>query len=148
MNKSGPFDRLKNSVNSNILSKVSLNPSGLIHIGRTIVSDKFPITMDTFWATINSNVIINPFDFVTAENLHNTRTIGIVKELQSIAIYEETMVESINDNPWNVVKSPEPQGGQKSLTKSAPTSKAVQEIHIVNAPIILNFHQPLLQKSQ
>jgi uncharacterized protein len=73
---------------------MSLNPPGLIQIGRTIVSDRFPITMDTFWFAINSNVIVNPFDFVTVKNLHNTRTIGIVKELQTVAIYENMVIQS------------------------------------------------------
>jgi DNA helicase HerA-like ATPase len=124
MIKSGPLNKLKNSIKPSILTKVSLNPPGLNHIGRTIVSDKFPITMDTFWITINSNVVVNPFDFITVENFHNTKTIGIVKELQSIAIYEETKTESINDNVLNIIKSPEQLQGQKSLTKSFPTSKA------------------------
>ena len=76
-------------------SKMSLNPPGLTQIGRTIVSDKFPITMDNFWFAINSNVIVNPFDFVTVKNLHNTMTIGIIKELQTVALNDKMMIEDI-----------------------------------------------------
>ena len=65
---------------------ISLNPPDLSLIGQTFVSDKFPITMDNFWFAINSKVVVNPFDFVTVKNLHNTRTIGIVKELQTVAL--------------------------------------------------------------
>ena len=52
-------------------------------IGKTIVSDRFLNTIDEFWFIINSNMIVNPFDFVSVDNLHKTTTIGIVKELQS-----------------------------------------------------------------
>ena len=52
-------------------------------IGKTIVSDKFLNTIDEFWFIIDSNKIVNPFDFVSVNNIHKTITIGIVKELQS-----------------------------------------------------------------
>ncbi|HET8857644.1 MAG TPA: hypothetical protein VFM28_08975 [Nitrososphaeraceae archaeon] len=54
-----------------------------LKIGKTIVSDRFLNTIDEFWFIINSNMIVNPFDFVSVDNLHKTTTIGIVKELQS-----------------------------------------------------------------
>src|ERR687891_1728692 len=84
------LSNLKNNMNYKPKSRLSLNPRGLRLIGLTIVSDKFPITMDTFWFAINSRVIVNPFDFVTVKNLHNTRTIGIVKELQTVALSRNT----------------------------------------------------------
>src|ERR671923_1020115 len=77
---------------------MSLNPLGLTQIGRTIVSDKFPITMDNFWFAIDSNIIVNPFDFITVKNLHNTKTIGIVKELQTVAIYGNIMIQDNFDD--------------------------------------------------
>jgi uncharacterized protein len=67
-------------------NKVSLNISGLQDVGRTVVSDKFPITTDGFWFALGSDVIVNPFDFVTVENVQNTKTVGIVKELQTVTI--------------------------------------------------------------
>jgi hypothetical protein len=54
-------------------------------IGRTIASEKFLNTMDGFWFALHPNVIINSFDFVTVDNLFDSNTIGIVKELQSVA---------------------------------------------------------------
>src|SRR3954451_20174140 len=51
-------------------------------IGKTFVSEKFSSTIDSFWVVINSSVLINPFDFVSVDNKNNTKTIGIVKELQ------------------------------------------------------------------
>jgi DNA helicase HerA-like ATPase len=54
-----------------------------LKIGKTIVSDRFLNTIDEFWFIINSNMIVNPFDFVSVDNLYKTTTIGIVKELQS-----------------------------------------------------------------
>jgi uncharacterized protein len=88
------FQKGQNDKNYNIEPKVSLNPPNLTEIGKTIVSDKFPITMDNFWFALNSNVVANPFDFITVENLHSTRTIGIVKELQTIAIDSYSLLQS------------------------------------------------------
>jgi hypothetical protein len=50
-------------------------------IGKTLASDRFPNTMDSFWFSINPDVLISPFDFVTVKHVFDTRTIGIVKEL-------------------------------------------------------------------
>ena len=86
MGNNEEFENQQNDINYNVEPKVSLNPPGLTEVGQTIVSDKFPITMDSFWFALNSNVVINPFDFVTAKNFHDTRTIGIVEELQTVAI--------------------------------------------------------------
>jgi uncharacterized protein len=52
-------------------------------IGKTLALDKFPNTMDSFWFSINPNIVINPFDFVTVRHIFNTRTIGMVKELHA-----------------------------------------------------------------
>jgi DNA helicase HerA-like ATPase len=87
------FQKGQNDINYNVEPKVSLNPPNLTEIGKTIVSDRFPITMDNFWFALNSNVVANPFDFITVENLHNTRTIGIVKELQTIAIDSYSLLQ-------------------------------------------------------
>src|SRR5919107_151955 len=54
-------------------------------IGKTIASEKFLNTMDSFWFALKPSVIINSFDFVTVENLFDSKSIGIVKELQAIA---------------------------------------------------------------
>jgi uncharacterized protein len=87
------FQKGQNDINFNIEPKLSLNPPNLTEIGKTIVSDRFPITMDNFWFALNSNVIANPFDFITVENLHSTRTIGIIKELQTIAIDSYSLLQ-------------------------------------------------------
>ena len=63
----------------NKLSHQSTNDK---EIGKTFVSEKFSSTIDSFWVVINSSVLINPFDFVSVDNKNNTKTIGIVKELQ------------------------------------------------------------------
>ena len=95
MSKEEPIDKLNDGINYDTSSKMSLNPPGLTKIGRTIVSDKFPIAMDNFWFAINSNVIVNPFDFVTVKNLHNTMTVGIIKELQTVALNDNMMIGDI-----------------------------------------------------
>ena len=54
-------------------------------IGTTLESEKFQITMDEFWFSISHNVIVGPFDFICVDNIYNTRTIGIVKDLRTIS---------------------------------------------------------------
>ena len=118
MSKEEPFDKLNDGINYDTSSKMSLNPPGLTQIGRTIVSDKFRITMDNFWFAINSNVIVNPFDFVSVKNLHNTMTIGIIKELQTVALNDNMMIGDIfvhND--------------KKSIKKETTTSAATTYTH-------------------
>jgi len=57
-------------------------------IGKTIASERFLNTMDGFWFALKPNVIINSFDFVTVDNLFDSKTIGIVKELQAVAEHD------------------------------------------------------------
>jgi uncharacterized protein len=52
-------------------------------IGQTLASDRFPNTMDSFWFSINPDIIMNPFDFISVKHIFNTTTIGIVKDLQA-----------------------------------------------------------------
>ncbi|MGI8832830.1 MAG: hypothetical protein ACR2IS_09370 [Nitrososphaeraceae archaeon] len=128
MSKRKPIDNSNNDMKYDTQSRMSLNPPGLTQIGRTIVSDKFPITMDNFWFAINSNSIINPFDFVTVKNLHNTKTIGIVKELQTVANYDNAMIQdNINNNAYTHNKKQErhPQGQRNlQLSNTTPTTDA------------------------
>lgn len=65
------------------MSYKTINP---LHqeIGKTIAFEKFLNTMDGFWFALNPNVIINSFDFITVDNLFDSKTIGIVKELQAV----------------------------------------------------------------
>src|SRR5919107_1372446 len=72
-------------------------------IGKTLASDRFPNTMDSFWFSINPDIIISPFDFVTVRHIFNTRTIGMIKELKAaedigtaarVAVMANTGIES------------------------------------------------------
>ena len=70
-------------------------------IGKTIQSDKYQITMDEFWFSIFGDNIIGPFDFISVENIHNTVTIGIVKELRTIRNTEITIAKQISGQANN-----------------------------------------------
>jgi len=52
-------------------------------IGKTIASNQFPNTIDNFWFVVEPNTIVNPFDFVTVENVSNTESIGMVQYLRT-----------------------------------------------------------------
>jgi hypothetical protein len=41
--------------------------------------------MDLFWFVIDENVA-NPFDFVSLDNINNSISIGIIKDIQSIVV--------------------------------------------------------------
>jgi len=70
-------------------------------IGKTIQSNKYQITMDEFWFSIFGDNIIGPFDFISVENIHNTVTIGIVKELRIIRNTEITIAKQISGQANN-----------------------------------------------
>ena len=72
-----PYHNTKHNNDENVYASIS-------GVGKTIISEKFPSTMDGFWFSVNYGTVINPFDFVSVENLYNTRTVGLVKELQAI----------------------------------------------------------------
>ena len=57
------------------------------NVGITFISEKFSSTIDSFWVVLNSETIINPFDFVSVDNKNNIKTIGIVKELQRTFVF-------------------------------------------------------------
>ncbi|MGN6629950.1 MAG: hypothetical protein ACTHKJ_08795, partial [Candidatus Nitrosocosmicus sp.] len=57
------------------------------NVGITFISEKFFSTIDSFWIVLNSETIINPFDFVSVDNKNNIKTIGIVKELQRTFVF-------------------------------------------------------------
>ncbi|HEY6537230.1 MAG TPA: hypothetical protein VIY08_15760 [Candidatus Nitrosocosmicus sp.] len=59
------------------------------NIGKTFISKKFSNTLDSFWIMVNPHVLINPFDFVSVDNLNNTKTIGVVKDLQRIFLSDD-----------------------------------------------------------
>jgi uncharacterized protein len=84
--------------NSNI-DNLSTHTSGTTEqVGITIASEKFRSSMDSFWFSVSSGIIINPFDFVSVENLFDTKTIGIVKELQVIPSRFSSSSKKNNDS--------------------------------------------------
>ena len=62
-------------------------------IGKSIISEKFPSTMDSFWFVVEYEAIINHIDFVSVDNINNSTSIGIIKDIQSVVI-EETALHS------------------------------------------------------
>lgn len=55
-------------------------------IGLTFVLDNYTNSVDAFWMIVNPGVLLSPFDFVNVENINNTTTIGIVKELKRVRL--------------------------------------------------------------
>lgn len=75
-----------------------------LEIGKTVISKEFPSNMDGFWFSVNEGMIINSFDFVSVENLCNSRTVGIVKELQSIQTDNLRLLEKTKQKDITVAK--------------------------------------------
>jgi hypothetical protein len=75
-----------------------------LEVGKTIISKEFPSNMDAFWFSVNEGMIINSFDFVSVENLCNSRTVGIVKELQSIQTDNLRLLGKTKQNDITVAK--------------------------------------------
>ena len=55
-------------------------------VGLSFISEKLSNTTDNFWMIISSNTLLNPFDFVKVENMQDTVTIGVVKEIKRMYI--------------------------------------------------------------
>ena len=55
-----------------------------VSIGITFVSENYSNSIDSFWIMIKPEILMNPFDFISVENIQNTKTIGMVKELKRI----------------------------------------------------------------
>ncbi|HYG00571.1 MAG TPA: hypothetical protein VD815_10800 [Candidatus Saccharimonadales bacterium] len=60
-------------------------------VGLSFISDNLSNTIDSFWMIIYPNTLISPFDFVTVENVNETTTIGIVKEIKRIFLNLESL---------------------------------------------------------
>ncbi len=82
---------------------INKNISNLGNIGKTIVSESRPSSIDYYWFTVNKNALLNTFDFVTVKNLRDTRTIGIVQDM--IAEISKVEMESSLANT-NSIKDP------------------------------------------
>ncbi|MDP8906695.1 MAG: hypothetical protein M3M88_04175, partial [Thermoproteota archaeon] len=95
----GPSQPQQEPINFTV-GDVSIDLSFPKDIGKTISSERFPNNMDGFWFAISPNVIINSFDFVTVDNLYNSKTIGIVKELQAVA--EKDYADYFSDHQKNI----------------------------------------------
>ncbi len=74
-------------------------------VGITFVSENFSNSIDSFWIIIKPEILINPFDFVSVENIQNTKTIGIVKELKRIYLDLDTFSKNQYSSQLNLVGS-------------------------------------------
>jgi len=88
-------------LNSQISDKPEFINSTNSVLGKTIQSDKYQITMDEFWFSIFEDNIVEPFDFISVENIHDTVTIGIVKELRTIRNTEIKISTQISSSIHN-----------------------------------------------
>ena len=98
-----------------------------LELGKSIVSERFPNTIDEFWFIINANMIVNSFDFVSVNNLHQTTTIGIVKEVQATFLSNQEMVSHNN----NFNKSKEYDSLQKNKSNSSMDDVNTEKVVIV-----------------
>jgi DNA helicase HerA-like ATPase len=92
----------------------------LQEIGKTIASERFLNTMDGFWFALKPNIIINSFDFVTVENLFDSKSIGIIKELQAVAEYDYYYNNDLSNN------------STKSSTKDQPKKEEKKKDQLSN----------------
>jgi len=96
-------------------------------IGKTIASERFLNTMDGFWFALKPNVIINSFDFVTVDNLFNSKSIGIIKELQAVTAEHDYYTNYLSDN--HTISSTKKQLKQKGKEKEDDEEENEQLSH-------------------
>lgn len=108
-----------------------------VEIGKSIVSERFPNTIDEFWFIINANMIINSFDFVSVNNLHQTTTIGIVKEVLSTFLSNQEIVSHTNN--FNKIKKQDSLKKNKS-NLSMEYVKSEKEVVVARVAIMGNTY--------
>ena len=104
------------------------NPTDLSssdEIGKTIASKRFLNNMDGFWFAVKPNTIINSFDFVTVDNLRNSKTIGIIKELQAVA---ENLYDDYDDYVTDHQKN---QNKLEKLGSDSPKGSVLAKVGIM-----------------
>ena len=55
-------------------------------VGKSIVTQGYRSTMELCWFVVEGDVVVNPFDFVSVDNINNSISIGIVKDIQSVVV--------------------------------------------------------------
>lgn len=55
-------------------------------IGKTVVTDSYPSTIDGYWFIVSPSTILNTFDFVTVNNLYESKTIGLIQDIRALPI--------------------------------------------------------------
>lgn len=77
-------------------------------IGLTLVSTDYPSTTDEYWFVIKQEILINVYDFVSVENLFESKTIGIVQEIKALPskkiesffeVYSTNIVKHVRRDP-------------------------------------------------
>ncbi len=105
-------------------------------VGKSIISERFPSTMDSFWFMVEYNAVINPFDFVSVDNINNFTSIGIIKDIQSVVINEtllhfDAMKYKSNDYYGNDYESNNTRGNLLSSAKQASVVVTVAKVAVV-----------------
>jgi hypothetical protein len=72
-------------------------------VGITFVAENFSNSIDSFWMIIKPEILINPFDYISVDNVQNTKTIGIVKELRRIYLDIETFSKNQYSSNLNLI---------------------------------------------
>jgi len=67
-------------------------------IGKASITKNQPNTDSKFSFWIKDDVIINPFDFVTAEQVRNTKTIGLVETISAITDSESHLTNYVSND--------------------------------------------------
>ena len=80
-------------------------------IGITFVSENFSNSIDSFWIIVKPEILINPFDFISVDNVQSTKTIGMVKELKRIYIDRETISKNQYSSQFDLLLNTEEKVG-------------------------------------
>ncbi len=110
-------------------------------LGITFVSENFSNSIDSFWIIIKPEVLINPFDFVSVENVRNTKTVGMVKELERIYLDRETFSKNQYSSQINLLLNTEEKLGD-GLTVAKIDVVANLRFHGIQEEISSNASSP------
>ena len=106
-------------------------------VGKSIVTKQFPSTMDLYWFIVEDNVVVNPFDFVSVDNINNSVSIGIIKDIQSVVVNENPFLfdmlrQGPNDHSDNIsIGEKRDKKSQSSHVENISTVMTVAKVIII-----------------
>jgi DNA helicase HerA-like ATPase len=105
-------------------------------IGKTTATENQPNTVDTFAFWLSPETVVNPFDFVTVDHLMGTRTVGIVREMNTITDAPSHLSNYVSSEFGNVTIAPNTNRITTTIAEAAVLANFGEDSELeINMPV-------------